>query len=115
VENSNIFLKVFKLDGPWSCSGCFGEGENLLSRWELSHDSLDVWPISYLAFIAMFQVPADQEEADLVGRPIVHKSAYKQATGKFYIAFTVHFHLVFISIDINKNYKVVYVCAFVDY
>jgi hypothetical protein len=27
----------------------------------------------------------------------------------------VHFHLVFISIDINKNYKVVYVCAFVDY
>lgn len=27
-------------------------------------------------------VPADQEEADLVGRPIVHKSAYKQATGE---------------------------------
>jgi hypothetical protein len=33
----------------------------------------------------MFQVPADQKETDLVGRSIVHKSAYKQATGKFHV------------------------------
>jgi len=33
----------------------------------------------------MFQVPADQKETDLVGRSIVHKSAYKQATGNFHV------------------------------
>jgi hypothetical protein len=76
-------VKVSSLDGPRSCSGYCGEGEKLLSYWELSHYSLDVWPIFYLVFIGMFQVPADQKETDLVGRPIVHKSAYKQATGNF--------------------------------
>ena len=41
----------------------------------------DLYPC--LVFIGMFQVPADQKETDLVGRTIVHKSAYKQATGNF--------------------------------
>jgi len=36
----------------------------------------------------MFQVPADQKETDLVGRPILHKSAYKQATGNVHVFHT---------------------------
>ena len=43
----------------------------------------DLYPC--LVFIGMFQVPADQKETDLVGRTIVHKSAYKQATGNFHV------------------------------
>jgi hypothetical protein len=79
------FLKLFNFDEPQSCTGCFREEENLLSHWKLSHDCLDFWPVSCLVFIGMFQVPADQKETDLVGRSIVHKSAYKQATGNFHV------------------------------
>ena len=35
----------------------------------------------------MFQVPEDQKETDLVGRSIVHKSGYKQATGNFQMCY----------------------------
>jgi len=77
------FLKLFNFVEPRSCSGCFREEENLLSRWKLNHNFLDVWPVSCVVFIGMFQVPAGQKETDLVGRSIVHKSAYKQATGNF--------------------------------
>lgn len=34
-------------------------------------------------YIGMFQIPGEQKGTDLVGRPIVHKSAFKQATGNF--------------------------------
>jgi len=43
----------------------------------------DLYPC--IVFIGMFQVPADQKETDLVGRSTVHKSAYKQATGKYHV------------------------------
>lgn len=33
-------------------------------------------------FCAEIQVPKDQKETDLVGRPLVHASAFKQATGE---------------------------------
>jgi hypothetical protein len=48
--------------------------------WICGHFTLN------FSLLSVFQVPAGQKDTDLVGRPIVHKSAFKQATGNLQIS-----------------------------